>query len=211
MSTAHNERWKSNQKSSWVRHVIQSFVNAENVSIAHLLYEQRLLEQSQPTSTLPNTGGQSFVVTDPNPAISFGDIYLLLSTLAKTPVSFPSVQPVPLFLFSYLVEAYAYIQFRYLSWLLPKVTGDLAQLQPALFAISDVFCFADDSRAKLAPEFGGLGYSPPITTLQGMCKQVLDWNQKAEAKKVAVAGKVGPVAVMEDGIDVNLVVPERKL
>ncbi|KAJ5703959.1 3-beta hydroxysteroid dehydrogenase/isomerase [Penicillium malachiteum] len=41
--------------------IMQSFVNAENVSIAHLLYEQRLIEQGQPSSFLPNIGGQSFV------------------------------------------------------------------------------------------------------------------------------------------------------
>lgn len=195
---------------TWVRPVIQSFVNAENVSIAHLLYEQRLLEQSQSGSTLPNIGGQAFVVTDPNPAISFSDIYTLLSTLSKTPVSFPTLQPAPLLVFSYLVEFYCVIQHKYLPWLLPRLTGDLAQMQPSLFAISDVFCLADDSRARKAPEHGGLGYEPPINTLEGMCKQLVDWNAKAEAKLVGVAGK-STVEITGNGVDVKLVSPETKI
>ncbi|KAF3394494.1 3 beta-hydroxysteroid dehydrogenase/Delta 5--_4-isomerase [Penicillium rolfsii] len=199
---------------TWVRPVIQSFVNAENVSLAHLLYEARLLEQSNPQSTLPNIGGQSFVVTDPNPAISFNDIYTLLSTLSKTPVSFPTVQPLPFLLLSYLVEGYAYIQTALLPWLLPQVTGEILQIQPALFAITDVFCIADDERARKAPEEGGLGYQPVITTLEGMCRQLVDWNEKADAKKAAeIKGKVdgGLVSVGRNGVDVNIVVPEKKL
>lgn len=184
-------------------------MNAENVSTAHLLYEQRLLEQSAPSSTLPDIGGQAFVVTDPNPPISFDDIYLLLGTLAKTPLSFPAVQPIWLFLLSYAVEIYSVAQFKYLPWLLPPIKGDLAHVQPSLFAISDVFCVADDSRARKAPEQGGLGYRPPITTLEGMCRQCIDWNQKVDAKRVSVARKIGPVAVTEDGVDLNLVVPEQ--
>jgi nucleoside-diphosphate-sugar epimerase len=195
---------------TWVRPIIQSFVNAENVSIAHLLYEQRLLEQSKPGSTLPNIGGQAFVVTDPNPAISFNDIYTLLTTLSKTPVDFPTLQPAPLLAFSYLVELYCVIQHKYLPWMLPKVTGDLAQMQPSLFAISDVFCLADDARARKAPEQGGLGYAPPITTLEGMCKQLVDWNAKAEAKLVGVSGK-STIEITEKGVDVNLVAPEKKI
>ncbi|KAJ5122636.1 hypothetical protein N7448_003771 [Penicillium atrosanguineum] len=195
---------------TWVRPIIQSFVNAENVSIAHLLYEQRLLEQSHPGSTLPNIGGQAFVVTDPNPAIAFSDIYTLLTTLSKTPVEFPTLQPGLLLVFSYLVEFYCVVQHKYLPWLLPKLIGDLAQMQPSLFAISDIFCFADDSRARKTPEQGGLGYSPPINTLDGMCKQLVDWNTKAEAKLVDISGK-NTVEITENGVDVNLVVPEMKI
>lgn len=88
-----------------------------------------------------------------------------------------------------------------LPWLLPKVTGDLIQIQPSLFSISDVFCIADDERARRGVEEGGLGYRPVITTLEGMCKELVDWNEKAGAKKV----------VWEEGVDVKLVSPEKKL
>lgn len=101
-----------------------------------------------------------------------------------------------------------------LPWLLPKLTGDLLQIQPSLFAISDVFCIADDSRARKAPEEGGLGYRPVFTTLQGMCKQLVDWNTKADKKKVKEVEEkvaVGVVSVGQDGVDVKLVSPEKKL
>ncbi|GFG24518.1 sterol-4-alpha-carboxylate 3-dehydrogenase, decarboxylating [Aspergillus udagawae] len=196
---------------SWTYPVIQSFVNAENVSIAHLLYEQRLLEHTASPAQFPNIGGQAFTVTDPNPAIAFSDIYLLMTTLAKTPIRFPRVPPVPFLLLSYLLEWYALLQHIYLPRLLPKITGDLAPLQPALFAISDVHTFADDSRARMAPADGGLGYVAPITTLEGMCKQVLEWNRSAGAETVAAVGRKRVVSVSEEGVDVNLVVPLKKL
>lgn len=198
-------------RKSWTYPVIQSFVNAENVSIAHLLYEQRLLEHTASPAQLPNIGGQAFAVTDPNPAIAFSDIYLLLTTLAKTHLRFPRLPPAPLLLLSHLLEWYSLLQHLYLPRVLPKITGDLAQLQPGLFAISDVHAFADDSRARRAPADGGLGYDAPITTLEGMCKQVLEWNQSVGKETVtAVRGK-GVVSVSEEGVDVNLVVPSKKL
>jgi hypothetical protein len=97
-----------------------------------------------------------------------------------------------------------------LPWLLPKLTGDLLQIQPSLFAISDVFCIADDTRARKAPEEGGLGYRPVFTTLQGMCKQLVDWNAKADKKKEEKVA-AGVVSVGQDGVDVKLVSPEKKL
>lgn len=184
-------------------------MNAENVSIAHLLYEQRLIEQTPERPHLPNIGGQSFVVTDPNPAVSFGDIYLLLLTLAKTPVQFPTVRPVPLFVMSYFVEMYTVIQHCFLPWL-PRVTGDLAQLQPALWAVCTVHTIADDSRARKSPEEGGLGYRAPITTLDGMCKEVHEWNRNFEKNVVDVENKP-PVSLSAGGVDVNMAIPPKKL
>lgn len=148
-------------------------------------------------------------MTDPNPAISFGDIYTLLETLSKTPVSFPTIPPMPLFLLAHLIEFYSIIQFKYLPWLLPKIQGDLDQIQPSLFSISGAFCVADDTRAKQAPELGGLGYNPPLTTLEGMCKQLVDWNSKAGIADTVE--KSCPVAVTENGVDVNLVSPGMKI
>ncbi|KAJ5613910.1 hypothetical protein N7528_007564 [Penicillium herquei] len=123
--------------------------------------------------------GQSFVVTDPNPPIAYTHIFALMRTLSETPVSFPVLQPVVILLLSYVIEFYIYVQHAYLPWLLPKLTGDIVQIQPGLFSISDVFCIADDSRARKSPREGGLGYCAPITTLEGMCKQLVDWNAKA--------------------------------
>ncbi|KAJ5162983.1 uncharacterized protein N7500_004813 [Penicillium coprophilum] len=181
---------------TWARPILQSFVHAENVSLAHLLYEQRLIQQSEPGSQLPNTGGQAFIVSDPNPAIAFGDLYTLLTTLSKTPVLFPEVPPAPLLVLAYFLEMYAFLQYKYLPWL-PALSGDIAQLQPSVFSIVNVHVFADDSRAKLAPEMGGLGYNPPLNTLDGLCRRLVDWNTEAEGKKM----NLGPVKV-SDGVGV---------
>ncbi|RAQ43219.1 hypothetical protein AFGD_009629 [Aspergillus flavus] len=166
---------------TWTYDVIHSWVNAENVSIAHLLYEQRLLEHTNSPSTLPNIGGQAFAVTDPNPPVIFDDIYLCLTTLAKTPAAFPHVPVMPFILMSYPIEWYAFLQQQYLPWL-PKITGELAKLQPGLFAIANAHVIGDDSRARLSPEKGGLGYNPPINTLEGLCRELKAWNKKADMK-----------------------------
>ncbi|KAE8388492.1 hypothetical protein BDV23DRAFT_173781 [Aspergillus alliaceus] len=169
----------------WTYNVVQSFVNAENVSIAHLLYEQRLIEHTNSPDTLPNIGGQAFVVTDPNPPMVSQDVFLLLKTLAKTPIDFPFVPAIPLVLLSYLVEWYSLLQHQYLPWL-PKLKGDLAQLQPGLFTIASAHIIGDDSRARKSPEQGGLGYSPPLTTLEGMCKEVKAWNETQGARTASL-------------------------
>ena len=90
---------------------------------------------------------------------------------------FDIVPAIPLFLLSYLVESYALLQYRYFPQILPSVPKSLVQLQPALFAVSNAHTIVDDSRARLAPEKGGLGYSPPVTSLDGMCMEVAAWNR----------------------------------
>ncbi|KAL4949775.1 hypothetical protein BDW69DRAFT_69216 [Aspergillus filifer] len=177
---------------TWLPHVIQNFVNAENVSIAHLAYEQRLIEHTASPDTLPNIGGQSFIVTDPNPAITFSDIYLALTTLATTPIRFPYVPPVPMYILSYLVEWYVLFRHFYAPFL-PAVTGDLNRLQPSVFSISNPHLIIDDSRARESAEKGGLGYNPPLTTLNGVCKEVVHWNRLAAEKGAEVVmGSVRP-------------------
>ncbi|KAL3477882.1 hypothetical protein BJX99DRAFT_119839 [Aspergillus californicus] len=174
---------------TWLSPTIQNFVNAENVSIAHLLYEQRLIEHTANPYSLPNIGGEAFVVTDPNPAVTFGDIYLLLTTLATTPIRFPQISPLPMLILSHFVEWYILLQHLYLPWL-PRVIGQLAQLQPALFSISNPHVVIDDSRARKAPLQGGLGYAPPLTSLDGMCKELENWNRlAAERGAAAMLGK----------------------
>ncbi|KAL3493093.1 hypothetical protein BJX62DRAFT_90594 [Aspergillus germanicus] len=174
---------------TWLSPTIQNFVNAENVSIAHLLYEQRLIEHTANPTSLPNIGGSAYTVTDPNPAITFGDMYLLLSTLATTPIRFPSIPPLPMLLLSHVFEWYILLRHFYLPWL-PQPTNEMNQLQPALFAVSNPHVVIDDSRARLAPEQGGLGYEPPLTSLEGLCKQLEHWNRlAAERGAAAMVGK----------------------
>ncbi|KAG2368641.1 hypothetical protein BDR07DRAFT_1390458 [Suillus spraguei] len=59
------------------------------------------------------------------------------------------------------------IELLYLSRLVIIVN-----LQPSLFALASVHLIFDDSRARLPPEKGGLGYHGPFTTLQGVCRTV---------------------------------------
>ncbi|KAL4972158.1 hypothetical protein BDW66DRAFT_163084 [Aspergillus desertorum] len=177
---------------TWLHPIIQNFANAENVSIAHLLYEQRLIEHTESPSTLPNIGGDTFIVTDPNPAISFGDLYLLMTTLATTPIRFPYVPPVLMLILSHFVEWYILLRHFYLPWL-PEITGDLNRLQPAVFAISNPHLIIDDSRARKDPQDGGLGYKAPLTSLDGACKELVHWNRLAAEKgAAAIMGKVRP-------------------
>ncbi|OJJ47552.1 hypothetical protein ASPZODRAFT_1712425 [Penicilliopsis zonata CBS 506.65] len=191
----------SGNNPSWIPNIVQSWSNAENVSLAHLLYEQRLIELSalpseektkekdrSPTSSssfspsLPDIGGQVFVICDLGPAPAFKDIYLLLSTLSITPTTFPIVPAVPMMLLAYLVEAYAFLQYRYLSHFLSPVPSPLHQLQPATLNISQVHVLADDRGARKSPDQGGLGYNPPLTTMDGLCRELAEWNRRAGEK-----------------------------
>lgn len=128
-------------------------------------------------------------MTDPNPPIKFSDMYLLLTTLAQTPIHFTYVSPVLMLLVAHVVEWYVMLQHRYLWWVLPEPKGDLSELQPALFAISTANLVFSDARARKHPEVGGLGYKAPWTTMEGMCKQVLEWNRRKEYGSGGIFGE----------------------
>lgn len=72
--------------------MIGNFIYVENAAVAHLLYEQRLIELSN-GGTNPDIGGQAFIVTDPNPPPTYGDVYLTMSTLTDGETSFPWLSP----------------------------------------------------------------------------------------------------------------------
>jgi hypothetical protein len=55
---------------------------------------------------------------------------------------------------------------------LPPVDGDILSLQPSLFNLLNVHLIFDDSRARLPPEKGGLGYKGAWTTLEAVHKTV---------------------------------------
>ncbi|KAF2088860.1 3-beta hydroxysteroid dehydrogenase/isomerase family protein [Saccharata proteae CBS 121410] len=171
---------------TWIRHIAQTFVYVENASLAHLLFEKCILDCAAGKPEQPDIGGRCFFVTDPNRAITFGDLYNLLTELAESPIKFVYVPSALVLALSYPVEAYSLLQQRYLSSILPPVTGDLAILQPALFGISSVHVITDDSEAKKPPREGGLGYKPPFTTLEAFCIQMDEWNREwADKKKEA--------------------------
>lgn len=156
-------------------------MSAQNVSLAHLLYEARLIEGR-------DIGGNAYAVTDPGPPIRYTDLYRAMNVLAhpRTPQSQPPVPPVPLILFSHLMEIYITLQRRpgFSSFLPPVTSYDLTMLQPAMFNYSTQYILYDYERARK-----DLGYNPTHGTLEGVCLHLLEWNEKVE-RKIREEGKV---------------------
>jgi nucleoside-diphosphate-sugar epimerase len=159
---------------SWIFTIVQSFCYVENCAVAHLLYEQRLIELLTPRSKYPDIGGQAFCITDPGPTPTNGDVYTVLETLSEGECHFPSLSPTAMLLVAHTIEFYYRIQQSLSAtgwnWLLPKVNGDLINLQPSLFSLVCVHLVFDDSRARLSPEKGGLGYVGAWTTTEALHK-----------------------------------------
>ncbi|KAK1226844.1 hypothetical protein PQX77_010148 [Marasmius sp. AFHP31] len=166
---------------TWISHVIQNCIYVENCALAHLLYERRLLDLEN-GSTNPDIGGDAFCVTDPGPPPTYGDLYTTLNTLTDGETVFPELSVTGMYMFSYLIEFYYLFRNRMLSssywpvlkFLLPPVNGDLVNLQPSLFHFTSVHLIFDDSRARLPPEKGGLGFKGAWTTIEGLHELVQD-------------------------------------
>ena len=154
---------------SFIYKTVQSFTYVENCAVAHLLYEQRLIELLKPESKYPDIGGQFFYIADPGPPRTYGDGYTVLETLCEGECHFTSMSPTGMLLFAHAIEFYYRLQHSW-KWLLPKIRGDLVNLQPSLFALVSVHVLFDDSRARLSPEKGGLGYTGAWTTIEGLHK-----------------------------------------
>lgn len=173
---------------SWIWSCVGNFVNAQNVSIAHLCYENALLNKG-------HAGGKGCCATDPNPPITFRHLYNTLQTLAHplTPVKFTKTPHVTILLFAYCVEAYELMRVRYLNFL-PAVQGDLAMIQPTMFQTACLHLVATDTKAREE-----IGYKAPISTRDGLAWAVLDWNEKVEAnsKRKLEQGKGGEVYVQQ--------------
>ncbi|KAL4068581.1 hypothetical protein V8B97DRAFT_1872985 [Scleroderma yunnanense] len=163
---------------TWVENILQSYIYVENCALAHLCYEQRLVELEK-GGTNPDIGGQSFNVTDSGSPCTFGDVHLALSTL-DSECEFPSYSFTFMLSIAHLIEA-TYVTktllsmstsvlCRALARMIPPIRGDLVNLQPSMFALISVHLIFDDHRARLSPSEGGLGYNGPYTTLQGICK-----------------------------------------
>jgi nucleoside-diphosphate-sugar epimerase len=166
--------WMRQINPSWTSTVIQSFLYVENCAVAHLLYEQRLIELSMPENKYPDIGGQAFCITDPGPTPTYGDLFTVVETLSEGECRFPSLSPTTMLLVAHVIEFYYRIQQSLSTtgwnWLLPKIKGDLIILQPSLFSLLCVHLIFDDSRARLSPEKGGLGYVGAWTTSEGLYK-----------------------------------------
>lgn len=157
---------------TWLKEVVGPFVASQNVSIGHLAMEKALLEKK------PGVAGSGYCLTDPNPPIRYGDLYLALSTLAhpSTPVNFPTVPFILMYLLSLLVEQYKILRLDFFPSL-PPLTGDFAYLLPGVFKVCTTHMVFPGTKAEKE-----LGYRGAYTTLDGVCEVMVEWNQKAEAK-----------------------------
>ncbi|KAL1866714.1 hypothetical protein Daus18300_006658 [Diaporthe australafricana] len=164
---------------TWANHVVQSFVHGINCAVSHLQFESILAKQGSHKSS---QAGRPFCITDPNRPIYYADLYALISKLAVTPFRLVSIPPMPLVLLSYLVEFYTLLPYRLprsLARLMPPLSGDVKHLQPALFSIC-THLVADNADASKAVSEGGLGYRGVLTTLEGMCQELVEWNLEQE-------------------------------
>ncbi|KAF3760033.1 NAD(P)-binding protein [Cryphonectria parasitica EP155] len=172
----------------WVSHIIQSFVHGVNCAVAHLQFEAILAE---PGSSVSPQAGRPFCVTDPNPPIYYGDLHNVIATLSCTPFRLLEVPPAPMLLLAYAVEFYNLLPAR-LPWLrriLPALPGAVVYLEPGLFSICTHLVGNMDAACRPVDQ-GGLGYRGVLTTLDGMCQELLDWNheQGQHAEEVAKLG-----------------------
>ncbi|KIK18796.1 hypothetical protein PISMIDRAFT_108745 [Pisolithus microcarpus 441] len=189
------------QNPTWVKNILQSYVYVENCALSHLCYEQRLLELQRGEPN-PDIGGQAFTVTDAGPPCIFADAQLALSTL-DSEYKFPNCSFTLMLFIAHIIEA-LYVSKALLSTstsifgraiarMIPTISGDLINLQPSMFALVAVHTIFVDTRARLSPSEGGLGYKGPYSTLQGICKTV---DTHFKARKVneerSQAAGVGP-------------------
>ncbi|OIW30702.1 NAD(P)-binding protein [Coniochaeta ligniaria NRRL 30616] len=160
----------------WTDHIVQSFVHGANAAIAHLLFEAVL---TSPDSSSRPQAGRPFTVTDPNPPITYGDLYYALSLLAITGFRTLRLPPMLLLLPSYIVEWYTLLlaRFKVARVLLPSAKGDIQHLKPALFSIT-THLVATNAAASRPVEQGGLGYRGVLTSMDGMVQEVVEWNRE---------------------------------
>ncbi|KAK0232310.1 NAD-P-binding protein [Armillaria nabsnona] len=159
---------------TWIQNIVSSFTYVENGALAHLLYEERLIESSK-------LGGQAFCIADPGAPPTYGDVYTELEVLDGE-VSFPHLSPTFMLLIAYLFE-FLYLArhllntygYPFLASFIPNIAGgDLVNLQPSLYNLTMVHLIFDDSRARLPPEKGGLGYKGAFTTFEGLYKTAVE-------------------------------------
>ncbi|KAI4520371.1 NAD(P)-binding protein [Schizophyllum commune Loenen D] len=162
---------------SWYLDSLQSFMYVENCSLAHLLYEQRLMARERGDHSCPDIGGRVFVVTDPGLPQTYGDLGVALTVLTEGKCTFPRISSTLMLLVAYAIEA-VYVARHWLlvgGWtrlagFLPRPRGLIVGLQPSLWSLAGSRLIFDDSRARLPPEQGGLGHLGVWTTMEGVVR-----------------------------------------
>jgi len=168
---------------TWSGDIVSSFVYVENCSLAHLLYEQRLIEATQGMSGR-DIGGQAFCVSDSGPPPTYGDVYNAINILTGGEAVFSYISATVMLALAHLFEWYhltrhflLHSPLKQLSRCLPPLSSAIVTLQPSTFALATTHLIFDDSRARLSPEKGGLGYTA-CTTMEGVCKMVLEHKKR---------------------------------
>lgn len=84
-------------------------------------------------------------------------------------------------LLSYCVEFYSLLPARValLAKYLPPLSGDVKHLLPGLFSICTHLVASNECISRPVDQ-GGLGYRGVLTTLEGMCMELVDWNKEQE-------------------------------
>lgn len=166
---------------TWATSTVQSFTYVENCAVAHLCYEARLIEL-QAGSKNPDIGGQAFAISDPGPPPTYGDMYTIMETLTDGQCKFPQFSPTFMMILAHLIEWYYRIQQSFVrrgsifASLMPAVKGDLVNLQPSIFPLVLVHLIVDDSRARLSPDKGGLGYEGSWTSTEGLYRTIDEYR-----------------------------------
>ncbi|RGP67115.1 cholesterol dehydrogenase [Fusarium sporotrichioides] len=158
---------------TWLPHIVQNFVHGANVAIAHLHHEAVLATGDC------QQAGKPFVITDPGPPITFGDLYMAVKTLSIHRFRTALVPPVMMLLLSVVVEWYILLPYRFLALgrLLPELKGDIRKLQPAIFSIC-THLIASDTESRRPVNGGGIGHEGIVTTLEGVVMEIMDWNSE---------------------------------
>lgn len=183
---------------TWIPNIVHHFISVENCSLAHLCYEQRLVELVGGTRN-PDIGGRSFIVTDAGPPIAYSDCYRVAEVLTEEKVKFQVLSSSLMLLFAHVVQAYyltthllpqsTNLFLRTVGNFLPKLPSLFVALQPSLWNLTNVHLIFDSSNARARPEAGGLGYKPLWTSLEGLCQLVLDYQSGRVADHSRTGGQ----------------------
>ena len=157
--------------------MVQSFVHAANVAVAHLDFENILAT----SPCCPAQAGRPFVVTDPNPPITYGDMYTALRSLSKTRLRIVRVPPAPVLVVSTVIHKYCLLvdDSPLLGRVLPPLKGIIKHLRSPLFDITR-HMFATNEKISRPRLHGGLGYTGVISTMDGIILEVVEWNRTVD-------------------------------
>lgn len=162
---------RSGAAQSWMFNIVQNFVHGGHISLGHLEFEAALMRKE-----MPKCAGRPFIITDDGPPPTYGDMYHLCKLTAETPVKLTSLPPAPFLIIAHIVELVAMAsRTPILKLIFPEPKGTLAILQPGVFHAALNYV-ATDAAARRSVEQGGLGFQPIVTSMEGMCSQVAEWN-----------------------------------